>query len=60
MMDMAVSRASDLSALFLSYSSSYSILGRHMVDFLEETLETNIFTELQVSDDAPVIDRIGR
>lgn len=36
------------------------ILGRHIVDFLEETLETNIYKELMEPDDASVLDRIGR
>jgi serine/threonine protein phosphatase PrpC len=40
--------------------SSSPKIGRHIVDFLEETLERNIYNELLIPDEASVLDRIGR
>lgn len=52
---------------YLAGSNEYSYFGvydghggRHIVDFLEETLENNISTELQLPDEASVLERIRR
>ena len=52
---------------YLAGSNEYSYFGvydghggRHIVDFLEETLESNISTELQLPDDASILERIRR
>lgn len=51
----------------LQGSSGYSYFGvydghggRHIVDFLEETLERNISIELQQGDDASILERLSR